>query len=138
MSRRLVLPAGPELRLARLVGPADADASGALRAEGAMRLIDEAASIAAARYAGHEVIVAHLDALDFHAPLPVGSIASVGAWVVAVGRTSMEVAFRLDAEDRFSGLRSEVASGSLVLVAVDQALHPIPLSTASPLFEHPI
>jgi uncharacterized protein (TIGR00369 family) len=115
---------GPETRLGRLVQPADVNEHGTLFGGEAMRFMDEAAAVAAIRYARGSVRTAHVDAIDFHTPVPLGVFLEAIARVVAVGRTSMAVEVTLEAEDRHTAARTVTTTGRFVLVAVDAAGHP--------------
>ncbi len=85
----------------------------------AMRFMDEAAAVAAIRYSRGTVLTAHVDAIDFHIPVPIGVFLEAIARVVAVGRTSMTVEVTLEAEDRHTAARTVTTTGRFVLVAVD-------------------
>lgn len=110
---------GPITRLGRLVQPADANERGTLFGGEAMRFMDEAAGVAAIRYARGLVVTAHVDAIDFHAPVPIGVYLEASARVVAVGRTSMTVEVVLESEDRRTAARTVTTTGRFVMVAVD-------------------
>jgi acyl-CoA hydrolase len=118
---------GPITRLGRLVQPADANEHGTLFGGEAMRFMDEAAGVAAIRYARGLVVTAHVDAIDFHAPVPIGVFLEASARVIAVGRTSMTVEVILEAEDRNTAARNVTTSGRFVLVAVDTHGRPRPV-----------
>lgn len=97
-----------------------------------MKLIDSAAGIAASRHAGGVVVTASLDQMSFLHPVRVGNVVFVHACVNDVGRTSMEVGVRVEAEDVFSGLRTHTSSAYLVFVALDQAGRPRPVPPLEP------
>ena len=118
---------GPETRLGRLVQPADANEHGALFGGEAMRFMDEAAAVAAIRYARGLVLTAHADAIDFRTAVPIGVFLEAIARVVAVGRTSMAVEVILEAEDRHTAVRTVTTTGRFILVAVDEDGHPRPV-----------
>jgi uncharacterized protein (TIGR00369 family) len=110
---------GPATRLGRLVQPADANEHGTLFGGEAMRFMDEAAAVAAIRYARGSVRTAHVDAIDFRHAVPIGVFLEAIAQVVAVGRTSMVVEVVLEAEDRLTAARTITTTGRFILVAVD-------------------
>ena len=117
---------GPVSRLGRLVQPADANEHGTLFGGEAMRFMDEAAGVAAIRYSRGSVVTAHVDAIDFHAPVPTGVFLEASARVVAVGRSSMVVEVILEAEDRQTAARTVTTSGRFVMIAVDAQGRPRP------------
>ena len=85
-----------------------------------MKLIDSAAGIAASRHAGGVTVTVSLDQMSFLHPVSVGNVVFVHATVNDVGRTSMEVGVRVEAEDLVSGHRTHTSSAYLVFVAVDE------------------
>lgn len=119
---------GPVTNLGRLVQPADANENGTLFGGEAMRLMDEAAGVAAIRYARGSVVTAHVDAIDFHEPVPIGAFLEASARVVAVGHTSMVVEVVLEAEDRHTAARRVTTTGRFVMVAIDDEGQPRPLA----------
>ena len=115
---------GPVTRLGRLVQPAHVNEHGTLFGGEAMRFMDEAAAVAAIRYARGSVVTAHVDAVDFREPVPLGAFLEASARVIAVGRASMLVEVMLEAEDRQTADRMVTTTGRFVLVAVDADGHP--------------
>jgi uncharacterized protein (TIGR00369 family) len=97
-----------------------------------MKLIDSAAGIAASRHAGGVVVTASLDQMSFLHPVSVGNIVFVHASVNDVGRTSMEVGVRVEAEDVVSGRRTHTSSAYLVFVALDGNGRPRPVAPLEP------
>jgi acyl-CoA hydrolase len=119
MPPQLLATPGPETRLGRLVQPADANEHGTLFGGEAMRFMDEASAVAAIRYSRGSVLTAHVDAIDFRGPVPIGAYLEAIARVVAVGRTSMAVEVTLEAEDRHTAARTITTTGRFILVAID-------------------
>jgi uncharacterized protein (TIGR00369 family) len=97
-----------------------------------MKLIDTAAGIAAGQHAGGPTVTASLDELSFLHPVRVGHIVFVHASVNDVGRTSMEVGVRVEAEDPLSGERTHTSSAYLVFVALDEQGRPRPVAPLRP------
>jgi uncharacterized protein (TIGR00369 family) len=92
-----------------------------------MKLIDTAAGIAASRHAGGPVVTASLDQMSFLHPVRVGDVVLVHASVNDVGRTSIEVGVRVEAEEILSGRRTHTSSAYLVFVALDERGQPRPV-----------
>lgn len=84
-----------------------------------MRLVDEAAGIAAMRHCRLRVVTASMDDMSFVAPVYIGDLVSVRAMVNDAHRTSMEVGVRVDAENIANEEHRHVASAHLVFVALD-------------------
>lgn len=89
-----------------------------------MREVDNAGGLAAARHAGTVCVTAAIDELSFLEPVHVGELLIVKAAVNAVGRTSLEVGVRVEAEAGHGGSRRHTTSAYLVFVALDPDGHP--------------
>jgi acyl-CoA hydrolase len=97
-----------------------------------MKLIDSAAGIAASRHASGVTVTVSLDQMSFLHPLNVGNVVFVHATVNDVGRTSMEVGVRVEAEDLMSGHRTHTSSAYLVFVALDEQGKPREVAPLAP------
>jgi len=86
-----------------------------------MGLIDQAAYTAAVRHARTTVVTVCVERLTFLRPIHVGDVIRVQASVNYVGRTSMEVGVRVEAERLATGLVEHVGSAYLTMVALDAA-----------------
>lgn len=84
-----------------------------------MRLVDTAGGYAAAKHAGGRVVTAALDEMSFIEPVYLGDIVTLRAQVNDVGRSSIEVGVRVEAESVRTGERRHVSSAYLVFVALD-------------------
>jgi acyl-CoA hydrolase len=113
------------VRLARVMQLTDANNLGNVHGGVVMREVDNAAGMAAARHAGRAAVTAGIDELSFRAPVYVGDLLIVEASVNAVGRTSMEVGVRVEAEDWKGGERRHTTSAYLVFVAIDEDGNPV-------------
>ena len=122
---------GPETRLPRMVFPPQTNHYGTLFGGEALRLMDEAAFIAASRWARRTLVTVAVERIDFTVPIRSGELADAVARVVAIGRTSMVVSVDLMVEGLASGERRRASSGRFSLVAVDPEGRPIPLGAAS-------
>ena len=120
--------------MSRTMLPSDANPYGNVHGGEIMKLIDACAGAAATRHARTRVVTARIDELSFLAPVYVGHLVTAKASVNHVGRTSMEVGVRVEAEDMLRGTTVHVASAYLVFVAIDDqgkaiALPPIAAET---------
>jgi acyl-CoA hydrolase len=89
-----------------------------------MREVDSAAGTAAARHSGKICVTAAIDGLAFLESVNVGDILIVKARVNGVGRTSLEVGVRVEAEPWRGGERRHTTSAYLVMVALDDTGKP--------------
>ncbi len=111
--------------MARSMLPSDANPWGNVHGGEIMKLIDSCAGAAAQRHARSRVVTARIDELSFVAPVVVGDLVTARASVNDVGRTSMEVGVRVDAENTLTGKVVHVASAYLVFVAIDDDGRPV-------------
>jgi len=107
------------ITLAQVMMPKDVNFQGTIHGGVIMKLIDEAAAVAAYRLCRRRVVTAHIDQIDFHHPVQVGSLVKIMASVNYAGRTSMEIGVRVETEDLTTGDITHTNSAYLVFVALD-------------------
>lgn len=110
--------------MARQMMPDDANPWGDVHGGAIMKMVDEAAGSAAIRHARCRVSTAAIDYMSFLHPVQVGDLVTVMASVNDVGRTSMEVGVRVEAENMLSGERHHTSSAYVVMVALDERGRP--------------
>ncbi|MDH3456809.1 MAG: acyl-CoA thioesterase [Gemmatimonadota bacterium] len=97
-----------------------------------LSLVDRAAAVAAIRHAGGPCVTVSVDQVEFREPIHVGELVVARATVNYVGRTSMEVGVRIEAEDIASGTRRHTNSCYLTFVAIDEHERPRPVGPIVP------
>ncbi len=117
----------------RIMMPTDANIIGNVFGGAIMRYMDEAAAIAAFRHARSNVVTASIDRMDFIAPVYVGDLLVLKAAVNYVGRTSMEVGVRIEAENPRTGEVTHAGSCFLTYVALDADKRPTPVEPIVPV-----
>ena len=85
-----------------------------------MAMMDSAAAVAAIRHSRSSCVTASIDRVDFREPIHLGDLVIMKASVNHVGRTSMEIGVRVEAEDLQTGNRRHTNSCYLTFVAVDK------------------
>jgi len=105
---------------AQLMIPLDANPAGNVHGGVVVKIIDEAAGVVAARHARSNVVTASIDRLDFHHPIFVGDLLFFKASLNYVGRSSMEIGVRVEAENLMTGGVRHVASAYLTYVSIDK------------------
>lgn len=110
--------------MAQLMTPEDANPAGNVHGGVIMRLIDNAGGTAAARHARCNVVTASIDRLNFHSPVFIGDFVTMKASLNMVGKSSMEVGVRVEAENLITGEVRHTASAYLTFVALDAQGHP--------------
>lgn len=107
------------VQVAELMMPSHANPAGNIHGGVIMKMIDDAAGVVAIRHARGNVVTASIDRLDFHAPVFVGNLVVLKASLNYVGRTSMEVGVRVEAEDLTTAEVRHTASAYLTFVSLD-------------------
>ncbi|HKS07524.1 MAG TPA: acyl-CoA thioesterase [Gemmatimonadaceae bacterium] len=97
-----------------------------------LSMMDKTAAVAALRHARKTVVTVSIDRVDFREPIRIGDLVVMKASVNYVGRTSMEVGVRVEAEDLLSGKRRHTNSCYLTFVAVDDRGRPVEAPTVKP------
>src|SRR5512136_1912286 len=112
---------------AQMMIPQDANPAGNVHGGVVVKIIDEAAGVVAARHSRSNVVTASIDRMDFHQPIFVGDLLFFKASLNYVGRTSMEIGVRVEAENLLTGEVKHAASAYLTYVAIDKRGHPAPV-----------
>lgn len=113
------------LTMSQLMLPSDANPSGNVHGGVIMRLVDTAAGAVAMRHARRRVVTVAMDKMSFLAPAYVGDMINLKASMNGVGRTSMEVGVRVEAENLITGQVVHTSSAYLVYVALDDEGRPV-------------
>jgi acyl-CoA hydrolase len=106
--------------MVHMVFPHDTNHLGTLFGGNALAWMDQAAFIAASRFARTTVVTVRSEGVDFRHPVQQGELAEVRARVIAVGRTSLSVDVQLWREALLSGERKLATSGKFIMVARPQ------------------
>ena len=109
-----------------LMRPCYLNAYGNLFGGQLMEWIDEIASIVAMRHSESDITTAAIDNLNFKQGATVMDVVVLRAKVTHVGRTSMEIRVDTYVENRH-GIRKMINRAYVVMVAVDENHHPIPV-----------
>ena len=124
-----------QTEISQLMQLTDANPVGNVQGGVIMRLVDEVGGIAAARHVGRPVVTVAIDSMTFYSPIQVGNLVTLKASLNYVGRTSMEVGVRVEAENVLTGEVTHANSAYLVYVALDENLQPVevpPLQATTP------
>lgn len=125
-----------ELTMTVLMTPAMANFQGNVHGGDLLKLLDQVAYACASRYSGCYVVTLSVDQVTFKEPIHVGELVTFRASVNYVGRTSMEVGIRVEAEDIRSRRIRHTNSCYFTMVAVDENGKPAavpPLQLNDPL-----
>ena len=115
-----------------LMMPHDANVLGHVFGGVILSMMDKAAAVAAFRHARAACVTVSIDRVDFREPIHVGDLVVMQASVNFVGRTSMEVGVRVEAEELTTGRRRHTNSCYLTFVAVDRNGRPLEVPPLAP------
>jgi len=113
-------PSQTAVEMNQLVLPQHTNSLGTAFGGTIMSWIDICGAMAAQRHARRVVVTASMDQLDFVAPIKGGQLVNLRSMVNYVGRTSLEVGVRVEAENTLTGARAHAASAYLTFVALDE------------------
>ena len=88
-------------------------------------MMDTASAVSAIRHARMNCVTVSVDRVDFREPIHVGDLVIMKCSVNFVGRTSMEVGVRVEAENLQTGIRRHTNSCYLTFVAIDRNGRPV-------------
>lgn len=107
-----------ELTLTQFMQPEHSNSLGNVHGGVILKLCDECGGIIASRHARRPAVTVTVDSVTFHEPVLLGRLLLVHGQVTWVGRTSIEVELRVEAEDLFTGVRTHTNSAYIVYVAL--------------------
>ncbi len=108
------------VKIARLVMPGQTNRHGSLFGGVALSLMDEAAGMLGHRIAKGPVVTAHIQSVDFKAPIWEGWAVEVIASLRKVGKTSMCILVETYGEYLDTGERTHCTSAEFIMVAIDR------------------
>jgi acyl-CoA hydrolase len=103
-----------------------------------MSWIDIAAAMVAARHCGRPVVTAHIDDIDFIAPIKVGYHVLIQASLNYVGKSSMIVGVKVTSENPYTGENRTTTKAYLTFVALDDLGRPVSVPELRPETEDEI
>src|SRR5919108_3124157 len=125
-------PSDSSVVLSQAMSIVDANLAGNVHGGVIMRLCDTAAGLAAVKHSKSRVVTVAMDEMVFIEPVYLSDVVTLRAQVNDVGRTSLEIGVRVEAENTLSGQRRHVSTAYLVFVALDKDGHPKPVPRLEP------
>ncbi len=107
-----------QLEMTVLMTPDMANFSGKVHGGALLNLLDRVAFSCASRFSGRYAVTLSVDQVTFKQPINVGELVTFRAAVNHVGRTSMEIGIRVEAEDIRKGTRRHTNSCYVTMVAM--------------------
>lgn len=106
--------------ISQLMLPSHTNFSGKIHGGYLLSLLDQIAFAAASKYSGNYCVTASVDTVNFLAPIEVGELVTLKASVNYVGKSSMVVGIRVDAENIQTGKVKHCNSSYFTMVAKDE------------------
>ena len=133
-------PPAHELHMTTLSTPAMANFSGNLHGGELLKMLDQVAYACASRYSGNMCVTLSVDNVIFKEPIHVGELVNYYASVNLVGRTSMEIGIRVEAENIQTRTVRHTNSCYFTMVAMQDgkpvAVPPLALQTEQQIQRH--
>src|SRR5215208_7353900 len=107
------------ITLSQLMHPEHANLLGNVHGGWIMKLADEAGALACMRHAQKKVVTVAIDSMTFRQPIRLGDLVILNSEVSYTGRTSMETAVEVLAENPITGEQTHTNTAYLVYVALD-------------------
>ncbi len=138
MKKNAKTPSESSVEMREMVMPNNTNALNTVFGGTVMSWIDIAAAMVAARHCGKPVVTAHIDDIDFLAPIKVGYHVLIQASMNYVGRTSMIVGVKVTSENPYTGESRGTTRAYLTFVALDDLGRPVEVPGLTPESEDEI
>ena len=120
-------PSGSESLVSELMMPHQVNNHGHVFGGVVLSMVDRAAGVASMRHSGRPCVTVSFDRVDFKEPIFTGEVVTCKAKVNFVGRTSMEIGVRVEAENLFTREMRHTNTCYLTFVAINANHRPIPV-----------
>ncbi len=109
-----------QITISQLMLPSHTNFSGKIHGGYLLSLLDQIAFACASKFSGHYCVTASVDTVDFLNPIEVGELVTLKASVNYVGKSSMIVGIRVEAENIQTGKVKHCNSSYFTMVAKDE------------------
>ena len=116
-----------KITLSELMLPSHTNFSGKIHGGYILSLLDQIAFASASKYSGYYCVTASVDTVDFLNPIEVGELVTLKASVNYVGKSSMIVGIRVEAENIQTGKVKHCNSSYFTMVAKDKEGKNVPV-----------
>ncbi|OGX41681.1 MAG: hypothetical protein A3F87_00715 [Omnitrophica WOR_2 bacterium RIFCSPLOWO2_12_FULL_51_24] len=113
-----------ETVLSEVMMPVYANHYGSVHGGTILKLVDEAAFVAATKHARKNVVLASMDHIVFKHPVNIGDMLNIRARLCHVGHSSMDIEVEIEAEKLKEGRVVKIGSAHLTMVALDERGRP--------------
>ncbi|MGO3237405.1 MAG: acyl-CoA thioesterase [Psychroflexus halocasei] len=108
-----------EVTISQLMLPSHSNFGGKIHGGFILSLLDQIAFACASKHSGNYCVTASVDRVDFLNPVEVGELLTLKSSVNYVGKTSMVVGVRVEAENIQTGVKKHCNSSYFTMVAKD-------------------
>lgn len=115
--------------MSEILMPNDTNNLGRALGGSVLSWMDICGAIAARRFSSRQVVTASMDHVDFIAPIDLGDVVTVSAYVFDTGRTSMDVNVDVRAERPIQDEQWDAATSFFTFVALDADENPAKVPT---------
>lgn len=109
-----------EVHLSVLMQPSHSNFGGKIHGGYILSLMDQIAFACASKHSGAYCVTASVDTVDFRNPIEIGELVTMKASINYVGRSSMVVGIRVEAENIQNGFVKHCNSSYFTMVAKDE------------------
>jgi|SRR5436190_17802251 len=109
-----------QITISELMLPSHANFSGKIHGGYILSLLDQIAFACASKFSGNYCVTASVDTVNFLEPIEVGELVTMKASVNYVGKSSMVVGIRVEAENIRTGKIKHCNSSYFTMVAKDE------------------
>ena len=120
-------PTNSESLVSELMMPHQVNNHGNVFGGEILSMVDRVAGVAAMRHSGGPCVTVSFDRVDFKEPIFTQELVTCKARVNFVGRTSMEIGVRVEAENLYTREKRHTNSCYLTFVAIDANHRPVPV-----------
>ena len=120
-------PVYSEVQVSELMMPGQVNNHGHVFGGVVLSMADRAAGVCAMKHSSLPCVTVSIDRVDFREPIFAGEFLTCKARVNFVGRSSMEIGVRVDAENFFTGEKRHTNTCYLTFVAIDSDHRPVPV-----------
>ncbi|BDD09563.1 acyl-CoA thioesterase [Fulvitalea axinellae] len=116
-----------QIEISQLMLPSHSNFSGKIHGGHILSMMDQVAFACASKHSGEYCVTASVDRVEFRTPIEVGELVTMKAQVNYVGRTSMVVGIRVEAENIQTGEVKHSNSSYFTMVAKDASGKTVPV-----------
>lgn len=112
--------ASSNIRISELMLPSHTNFSGKIHGGYILSLLDQIAFACASKFSGNYCVTASVDTVNFLKPIEVGELVTMKASVNYVGKSSMIIGIRVEAENIQTGIIKHCNSSYFTMVSKDK------------------